>query len=268
MEQSGHSDLQIVVNPSLKTVSSTVFQIRVSLQRPSGLITHQSCNNIRTPRDRAYASCSQEVYIRNLTLLPSINVRCVLAMSHSSPPTIPIPHPLPPLISTQTIDGNSFTIMQLYKNGIGNKLAELGEYEEQPNIKVEMIDESKLFSNSKTPSIQNFTTVRKGPCGGQGGMRETMYHLDSRVYHYGEAGKHRVNHEQRYIPQASSCTGGYLPSLDHLMMRKDTRILGRTQCTRLSVVLKLDRYERHHIREYDLWVLIGTHHTHLPQMSH
>ena len=29
-----------------------------------------------------------------------------------------------------------------------------------------------------------------------------------------------------YIPQANYCAGGYLPSLDHLMMTTDTRILG------------------------------------------
>ena len=42
VELSGHSDLQIVVNKSLQTVSSMVYRIRVSLQRLSWLITHQS----------------------------------------------------------------------------------------------------------------------------------------------------------------------------------------------------------------------------------
>ena len=74
------SDLQIVVNSSFQTVSSTVFRTRVSLQRLSWLITHQSRNDPRTPHDHGNASCSQEMYTRTLVLLQSILVRCVHAM--------------------------------------------------------------------------------------------------------------------------------------------------------------------------------------------
>ena len=80
VELSGQSDLKIVVNPSLQTVSSTIFWIRVSLQRLSWLITHRSSNNPRTPRDQGYASWSQEMYTRTLALL-TIHVRCVFVMS-------------------------------------------------------------------------------------------------------------------------------------------------------------------------------------------
>ena len=45
------------------------------------------------------------------------------------------------------------------------------------------------------------------------------------VDHHGHAGRHGVI-TNVYIPPASSCTGGYLPSLDHLMMTTDTLILG------------------------------------------
>ena len=51
VELSGHPDLQIVVNASLQTVSSTVFRIRNSLQRLSWLITHKSRNDARTSGD-------------------------------------------------------------------------------------------------------------------------------------------------------------------------------------------------------------------------
>ena len=50
MELAGQSDLHIVVNPSLQSVSRTRF----SLQRISRLITHQSHNDLRTPRDQGY----------------------------------------------------------------------------------------------------------------------------------------------------------------------------------------------------------------------
>ena len=94
--------------------------------------------------------------------------------SCNSPPTLPKLQP-PPL-PTQAVDENSFTIMQFNANGIGNKLTELGEFLKRHNVKVVVIQESKLSSNSKTPSIQNFTTVRKDRRQGQGGGLLTLIH--------------------------------------------------------------------------------------------
>ena len=69
LQLSGLPDMQIVVNTSLPTVSSTVFRTPVSLQLLSCLITHQRRNNPRTPRDHDNASCSQEMYTQTLALL-------------------------------------------------------------------------------------------------------------------------------------------------------------------------------------------------------
>ena len=90
--------------------------------------------------------------------------------SCSSPPTLPKPLP------TQDVDGNSFTNMQFKSIGIGNKLTELGEFLKRHNVKVAVIQESKLSPNSKTPSIQNCTTVRKDRRQGQGGGLLTLIH--------------------------------------------------------------------------------------------
>ena len=92
--------------------------------------------------------------------------------SCNSPPTLPKLQPPP--IPTQAVDENSFSIMQFNANGIGNKLTELGEFLKRHNVKVVVIQESKLSSNSKTPSIQNFTTVRKDRRQGQGGGLVTL----------------------------------------------------------------------------------------------
>ena len=73
--------------------------------------------------------------------------------SCSSPPTLLKPQPVPTSILTQALVGNSFTIMQFNANGIGNKLTELGEFLKRHNGKVIVMQESKISSNSKTPSI-------------------------------------------------------------------------------------------------------------------
>ena len=135
-----------------------------------------------------------------------------------------------------------------------------------------MIQESKLSPNSKTPSIQNFTTVRKNRRQGQGGGLLALIHKLINFTRKPESPENLVEPHLEgltitatlgdteliitnvYIPPASSCAGGYILSLDHLMMTTDTLIPGRLQCTPLGVVLKLDRYKRHPIGEYDIWL--------------
>ena len=87
----------------------------------------------------------------------------------SSPPTPQIPKPLLSPITTKASDGDPFTILQFNANGIGNKQVELGEFLERHKVKVAVIQESKLILNSRTPNIQNFTTVRKDRLQGQAG---------------------------------------------------------------------------------------------------
>ena len=97
-------------------------------------------------------------------------------ISCSSPPILPTPQLLPPSIPMHAVDGNPFIIMQFNANGIGNKLTGLGEFLERHNVKAAVIQESKLSSNSRTQSIQNFITVRKDRRQGQGGGLLTLIH--------------------------------------------------------------------------------------------
>ena len=60
--------------------------------------------------------------------------------------------------------------------------AELGEFLERHNMKVAVIQESKLSSNYRTPIIQNFTTVRKDRSQGQGGDLLTLIHKSINFY--------------------------------------------------------------------------------------
>ena len=87
----------------------------------------------------------------------------------SFPPTPPIPQPLPSPITTKASDGDPFTIRLFNANGISNKQVEQGEFSERHKVKVAVIQESKLTLNSRTPNIQNFTTLRKDRHQGEGG---------------------------------------------------------------------------------------------------
>ena len=107
-----------------------------------------------------------------------------------------------------------------------------------------VILESKLSSNSKTPNIQNFTTVRNNRRQGQGSGLLPLIHKSINFFRKPESPETLVEpHLEEltitatlgdteliitnvYIPPASSCTGGYLPSLGHLMMTTATLILG------------------------------------------
>ena len=165
------------------------------------------------------------------------------ACSCSSTPTLPTPLPLPPSIPIHDVDGNPFTIMQFNANDIGNKLTELGQFLERHNVKVAVIQVSRFSSNSRTPSINNFTTVGKDRRQGQGGGLLTLIHKSINFSRIPESpdtlvephleeltitvtlGDTELIITNVYIPQTRSCAGGYLPSLDHLMTTTDTLIL-------------------------------------------
>ena len=107
-----------------------------------------------------------------------------------------------------------------------------------------MIQEWKLTLNYRTPNIQNFTTVRKDGHQGQGGGSLTLIHQSMNFSRRPDSpdtladphleeltitaklGNTYFIITNVYIPPASSCTGGYNPSLDHMMMTTDTLILG------------------------------------------
>ena len=194
-------------------------------------------------------------------------------ISCSSPPIPQIPIPLPSPTTTKASDGDPFTILQFNSNGIGNKQVELCDFLERHKVKVAVIQESKLTLNSRTPNIQNFTTVRKDRDQGQGGGLITLIHKsrnfsrrpDSPVTladpHLEELtitaklGNTDLIITNVYIRPVSYCTGGYNPSLDHLMMHDDGHPhTGRLQRSPLIVVFRFYRYERHYVGEHGVWL--------------
>ena len=69
----------------------------------------------------------------------------------------------------QISDDSMFNVLQFNANGIGNKLKELGVVLERNNVKVAVIQGSKLTLKSKDPCIWNYTTVCKDRPHGHGG---------------------------------------------------------------------------------------------------
>ena len=151
------------------------------------------------------------------------------------PPTLLKPQALPTSIPTQAIDGNSFTIMQFNVNGIDNRLTELCEFLERHNVTV--IQESKLSSNSQTPSIQNFTTVRKDRHQGQGSG-----HINSQV------------DKLHPVPTTPACTWWNRPEEDlssgklesthpsrAVVKSIEAFLLSPVSCTRQGLITQLSR---------------------------
>ena len=64
---------------------------------------------------------------------------------------------------------NELLILQWNCNGIKNKLTELTQYLYKHQLKIAVIQESKLNCNSSPPDIPNFTTVRKDRLSDKGG---------------------------------------------------------------------------------------------------
>ena len=107
-----------------------------------------------------------------------------------------------------------------------------------------VIQESKLSSKSKSPCIQNYTTVRKDRPQGHGGgllifIHEsiTFYkqpsssealsdpHLEELIIK-ADIGNTKLIISNIYIPPARSCSNVYKSSIEHLLTTPDTLILG------------------------------------------
>ena len=158
-------------------------------------------------------------------------------ISCSSPPAPQIPKPLPSPITTKASDGDPFTILQFNANGIGNKQVKLGDFLERHKVEVAVIQESKLTLNSRTPNIQNFTTVRKDCDQGQGGGLLTLIHKSINLFQRPDSPDTLADSHLEELTITAKLgntdliitnvyTGGYSPSLDDLMMMTDTLILG------------------------------------------
>ena len=170
---------------------------------------------------------------------------------------------------TKASDGDPFTILQFNAKGIGNKQVELGDFLERHEVKVALIQKSRLTLNSRTPNIQNFTTVRKDRDQGWftyidsqinkllSEARFTRYSSRSsfgRVDYNSQAGKHRLDHYQR-LHTPSKLLHRRIQSISRSSDDDDEHPhTGRLQRSPLIVVFKFYGYERYSVGEHGVWL--------------
>ena len=144
------------------------------------------------------------------------------------PPSSPSPAPAPS--AEQISDDSTFKILQFNANGIGNKLTELGVVLDRNNVKVAVIQESKLSSKSKTPASgipPQYVRTYRGHGGGllvfihesitfskQPSSPETLSdpYLEELTIK-ADIWNTKLIISNNYIPPESSCSNGYQSSI-------------------------------------------------------
>ncbi|MCP3662806.1 MAG: hypothetical protein GY696_09960, partial [Gammaproteobacteria bacterium] len=153
------------------------------------------------------------------------------ATQYSSPPTSQ-----PKLtLDNDNIDYN-LKILQWNCNGIRSKNAELIPFIDENQIKVVVIQETKLSENSTPPVIPNFTLVRKDRRENGGGLAIFVHksilfaqasdlpedgHTESNGIQIGD-----IKIRNIYIPPIASCAPGFDPNFQAILSEPDSLILG------------------------------------------
>ncbi len=160
--------------------------------------------------------------------------------SHSTPPSSPPPPPpvppSPPIPINQD-EEYDLNILQWNCNGISNKATELSNFIHQNDIKVAVLQETKLGKKSTNPTIPNFTLVRKDRTSDKGGGLATYIHksllfmklpdipTDGHTETLGvKVGD--TNILNVYIPPVTSCVTGFKPNIPALLPPGDALVLG------------------------------------------
>ena len=174
----------------------------------------------------------------SLSFPQEVPVRVHLSNSTPPPPQRP---PTPPSSDTQyptpNFDHYNLKIMQWNCNGIGNKLHDLIQFVHDNNIKIIVLQETKLNNKSKIPTIPNFTLIRKDRERDMGGGLAYYVHssmdftpglepvndniTESQSFRVGN-----ININNLYIPPVTSCPADYTPSLTPFLVSRDSLVLG------------------------------------------
>ncbi len=154
----------------------------------------------------------------------------------SSPPPPPPSSPPPP-INTNQDNEYDLNILQWNCNGISSKLTELSDFIHQNDIKIAVLQETKLGKKSTNPNLPNFTLIRKDRTSDKGGGLATYVHKslmfmnlpDTPPDGHTETLGVKVgdtNILNVYIPPVTSCTTGFKPNIPALLPPGDALVLG------------------------------------------
>ena len=190
---------------------------------------HIKCSGFKTSKDRLKYKIWHGPCCNSSTNPP--------AASTPPPPPTPTTPPSPPPQQFQPPDeenSDNLRLLQYNINGIASKLDELLHYLDKNNIKVAVIQETKLTIKSSTLNTKNYTLVRKDRGKNKGGGLAFLVHESVTFYQEttpptlsndphlesltitipGKDNKLQIRNI--YIPPYSSCQPQYTPPLNNI----------------------------------------------------
>ena len=204
-----------------------------------------NCSKLKSYKDYDQTSYTCSSCIPNLpprpmpTTSPSSSTSTNTTSTSSTTTTSSTTSSLPtrPILQIHNSVAYELLILQWNCNGIKNKLTELTQYLYKHQLKIAVIQESKLNCNSSPPDIPNFTTVRKDRLSDKGGgliiyIHKTLQfqmlpdfpfdgHTESLGILVGD-----TNIINIYIPPTTSCTTGFKPKIQDFLPAGDSLVLG------------------------------------------
>ena len=204
--------------------------------------SQNNCSNLKSTTKKDY---NNKTYIcpkcLNDPLTLPTNASTPTQHSPSSQAPSQPAHPPPPSSHHQlTLDNDNLDydlkILQWNCNGIKSKNNELISFIDEHQIKVVVIQETKLSVNSTPPVIPNFTLVRKDRRDNGGGVaifvhRSILFaqapdlpgdgHTESNGIKIGD-----IKIRNIYIPPVTSCAPGFEPNFQAILSEPDSLILG------------------------------------------
>ncbi len=209
-------------------------------------------------------SCHQWVHCRKLNNCSNLKSHheydtsyiCSSCLQHTPPPPSPPPtppptptppvnnhqlpiniHQLPNLQNYQNSKSYELQILQWNCNGLKSKFTELITYLHKHQLKIAVLQESKLNCNSTNMDIPNFATIRKDRIQDNGGGLIIYVHksLQFKLLPDLAPDDHTeylgilvgdTNIINIYIPPVSSCKTGFKPNINAILPVGDSLVLG------------------------------------------
>ena len=224
--------------PQTSTAANTPLALPALTARPAGMARPTSLvpSLLAVPVSSAMQAPSAGLAL--LAQRDRRSVRRLPTLRNVQPSNQPIPSVLVDSSSTST--SPSLNILQFNCNGLLGRLEELKAFLFEHNIKVAVLQETKLSPTSRLSSIPGFSVLRKDRARNSGGGLVTLIHYSIPFTELPSSSPDDVCELQHvklnldtpldiinvYIPPSSSCPSGYRPSVGHLLSGTSRLVLG------------------------------------------